>query len=295
MSVEKQRRLRELLGSREGIAIAPGCHDALGARVIEQAGFPVAYMSGLCVAASLGYPDVGIIGMAEMVERAAVIARSIGIPLLADADTGYGSASNIAETVRAFERAGVAGIHLEDQTNPKKCAALPGKSLVSVEEMTARIRVALEARRSREFVVIGRTDAYAVNGLDDAIARAQAYERAGADATMVMGLAQEADMKRLVSALQRPTVVLMAEKLRPLIPATKLREIGYPLVIYPLSLLNCSVFAQQELAARLAADGTTEALLDRVSAIEEINALLGLDDTVAVETRYAQWIAAAGR
>jgi 2,3-dimethylmalate lyase len=288
MSVAKQRKFRELLAGKGAIAVAPGCYDAMSGLIIEQAGFPIAYMSGLCVAASLGYPDTGIIAAAEMVKRAAVISRSIGIPLFADADTGYGGASNIAECVRAFERAGVAGIHLEDQSNPKKCAALPGKNLVSTQEMRARIRIALEARTSQDFVIVGRTDALAVSGLDEAIARVQAYEDAGADATMLMGVSQEADMQRITSALKKPCIVLMAEKIRPLIPNQRLKDAGYPMVLYPLSLIDVAFFAQRELCNRLMKDGTTESLLDRIPALDEINELLGMGDVVRDELRYQQ-------
>jgi 2,3-dimethylmalate lyase len=285
---DKQRRLREILHSSDGIATAPGCYDAIGARVIERAGFPAAYMSGLCVAASLGYPDTGIIAAAEMVERAEVIARSIEIPLLADADTGYGGASNIAETVRAFERAGVAGIHLEDQANPKRCAALPGKNMVSTQEMCARIRIAVEARTSPDFMIIGRTDAFPVSGLQDSIARARAYEQAGADATMIMLVNTEPDMRAVISALEKPTTVLMSEKLNPLVAPERLREIGYPLVIYPLTLIKGSVHAQKEIALRLAAEGTTDSVMDRIAHLDEINELMHMKDTVATELRYAQ-------
>ena len=288
MSIAKQKKFRELLNGKGAIAVAPGCYDAMSAMLIEQAGFPIAYMSGLCVAASLGYPDTGIIAAAEMVERAAVIARSIEIPLFADADTGYGGASNIAECVRAFERAGAAGIHLEDQSNPKKCAALPGKSLVSTREMCARIKIALEARTSPDFVIVGRTDALAVTGLDDAIARVQAYEAAGADATMLMGVSTEVDMKRITSALKKPCIVLMAEKIRPLIANQRLRKVGYPLVLYPLSLIEVAFFAQRELCNRLMKEGTTETLLDRIPTLNEINGLLKMDHVVRGELRYQQ-------
>lgn len=286
MGVDKSRRLRELLNSRTGIAIAPGCYDAISAMIVEQAGFPVAYMSGLAVAASLGYPDTGIIGAAEMVERAAVIARSVEIPVLADADTGYGGPANIAETVRAFERAGIAGIHLEDQINPKKCAALSGKTLISTEEMCARIRIALEARINPDFVIIGRTDAFPVSGLDDAIARARAYEEAGADATMVMLINAQSDLRAVTGALKKPTLVLMSEKLYPLVPPPQLRAIGFPLVIYALSLIKGTVHAQKAIARELLAQGTTESLMDQISPLEEINELLKLKQSVELESRY---------
>jgi 2-methylisocitrate lyase-like PEP mutase family enzyme len=273
----KRKSLRALLASRDGIATAPGCYDAIGAKAIEQAGFPVAYMSGLAVAASLGYADTGVIAAAEMSARAAVIARSIDIPLLADADTGYGGASNIAETVRAFERAGAAGIHLEDQANPKRCAALPGKDLVSTHEMCARIRIAVEARTGPDFVIVGRTDSFPILGLAAAIERAQAFEEAGADATMIMLVTREDDMRASVAALRKPTIVLMSEKLNPLVAPAKLRALGYPLVVYPLTLIKAATNAHKAIVECLARDGTTERVLDRIAPLSEVNALLGLD------------------
>lgn len=292
MARTKPQQLRDILNAAS-IAVTPGCYDAVSARIVQQAGFPAAYLSGLCVAASLGYPDIGIIGAAEMVERTRVIARNIDLPLLADADTGYGEASNIAETVRAFEQAGAAGIHLEDQTMPKKCAALAGKTLVSIAAMTARIRIAVQARRNPDFVIVGRTDAFLVDGLQESIARAKAYETAGADATMVMSLSQESDMQAVTSSLKKPCIVLMAEKMRPLIAPQRLRELGYPMVIYPLSLLMQTVRAQKALAERLRREGTTESMLDGMAPLPEINDLLGLPDTVRLEAQFQAMAAPA--
>jgi len=279
--------LKEILYRHGNIAIAPGCYDAIGARLIEEAGFPLAYMSGLAVAASLGYADIGIIGLTEMVKRAQVIAGSIDIPLLADADTGYGGPSNIARTVREFERAGVAGIHLEDQSNPKRCAALPGKDLVSIAEMTARIQVAVAARKNPDFMIIGRTDAFPYEGLEASIARARAYEEAGADATMIMLVNQIPDMRTVVTSLHKPTLVLMSEKLNPLIGRETLQEIGFPVVVYPLSTIKSAVHAQENILKSLNSNGTTGQVLDQLVSINQLHELMDTQEAIVKEQVFS--------
>lgn len=177
-------RLRQLLAQPDTV-LAPGVYDAIGARLAEQAGCPALYMTGAGVSASLGYPDYGLVTMGEMVERAGVIARSVAVPLVSDADTGYGNELNVTRTVREFEMRGVAAIHLEDQVSPKRCGHLEGKVLVSRDEFVSKIRAAVAARRDPDFVVIARTDARAVDGLDEAIDRANAALEAGADMAFV--------------------------------------------------------------------------------------------------------------
>jgi methylisocitrate lyase len=283
----RAKRFRELLQSPDTVVI-PGCYDAIGARLIEDAGFDAVYMSGMAVAASLGYADVGIIGCAEMSGRAGVVAGSVGLPLFADADSGYGGPNNIIETVRAFERAGAAGIHLEDQPMPKKCAVLAGKSVVPIAEMLARIEAACRARRSEDFVVVGRTDALSVDGFDAAIDRAVAYEKAGADATMVMGLSAEAEMRHMRSRLRKPSIVLMTEGLRELMVPAVLTSIGIACVIYPLSLLTATVTTQRDVVAELKSQGTTARISERMASLVDVHQLMGIDASNTAEARYAQ-------
>lgn len=280
------RELRALLTSKR-ISVMPGCWDAIGARLIEGAGFPAVYMSGLCVAASHGKPDVGLVTATEMVQHGRIIAEAVSLPVFCDADTGYGGLANVADTVRAFERAGVAGIHLEDQVVPKKCAALAGKQLVSIDEMAARLKVAQDARRDPDFVIVGRTDALAVAGLDEAIRRARAFEEAGADAVMVMSLSTPEDMRKVTAAVKVPAIVLMAETVRPLIAAAELEAMGFPAVIYPLSILLRGVAAQREILAALSKEGTTERFVSSVATINEMHRLGGIDNVVAIETKFA--------
>ncbi len=280
------QRFRDLLACR-ACTVVPGCYDAISARIIEDAGFPMAYMSGLCVAASMGYPDVGLISWTDMVRRAELIANTISIPLFVDADSGYGGPANLTEVVRAYERAGAAGLHLEDQPFPKKCAALPGKSLISPELACANIRTALQARRDPAFVIVARTDAMLVTGLDDALARAMRYERAGADATLVMSIGSEADMRAVQAALEKPTLAMMLEHKRTVTDAARLRQIGYPMVIYPCSLLQGQVKVQQTIVQRLRDDGSTAGVLDEMTSIDEINSVMDLDAVNAADIQSA--------
>src|SRR6266852_3658860 len=179
-------RLRELLAGPD-LIVAPGAYDALSARLIAQTGFPAVYMTGFGTAASvLGQPDVGLLTMSEMVSRAAALAAVVGdLPLIADADTGYGNPINVRRTIREYERAGVAGLHIEDQVWPKKCGHMEGKQVIPMDEMVQKIRAAIDARQDPDFVIIARTDANAVHGLEDAIQRGQAYREAGADVIFI--------------------------------------------------------------------------------------------------------------
>ncbi|MGH6645202.1 MAG: isocitrate lyase/PEP mutase family protein, partial [Bradyrhizobium sp.] len=177
--MSKGKIFREAM--KRGMVAAPGCYDCVGARAIERAGFDAVYMTGAGTAASLGYPDYGIVTMTEMAENAGRIARAIKMPVIADADTGYGNLNNVVRTVRNYEAAGVQAIHLEDQVTPKKCGAMKGLALISKEEHADKIRIAVATRKSPDFLIIGRSDARIPLGLDEAIARGQAYAAAGAD------------------------------------------------------------------------------------------------------------------
>ena len=276
-------RLRQLL-SGDAILAVPGCHDALGALLIEEAGFPLVYMSGFSVAASHGIPDIGILTMTDMVRQAEGIARATSLPVLVDADTGYGGVANIAETVRAFERAGVAGLHLEDQKLPKKCGAMAGKELVSDQEMAARLRTALKARRSPDFLIVGRTDAVTLHGIEEAARRCKAMEAAGAEAVMVPSLASVEDIAAIRSAVSVPVLHTVAETVRPVLDLPTLEAAGVDMAIYPLSLVQILVKAQRELLRELKERGTT---LDRVPAMAsfaEVNRLVGTERHAAFET-----------
>src|SRR5690606_31812713 len=194
-------RLRELLAG-PGPVVAPGAYDALSARPVEQAGFDVVYMTGFGTTASLiGRPDVGLLSGTEMVDNARRIAAAVDVPVIADADTGYGNAINVVRTVQSYEQAGVAGVHIEDQVMPKKCGHMSGKAVIGADEMVGKIRAAVSARRDPDFVVIARTDAAAVEGLDAALERARAYAEAGADLLFVEAPTSEDDIARVAGEL----------------------------------------------------------------------------------------------
>jgi 2-methylisocitrate lyase-like PEP mutase family enzyme len=250
--VTRRQQLRALVAERRGLVV-PGVYDAVSARLVEQAGFPAAYMTGFGVsAARLGLPDLGFAGLAEMVDQARNLASAVSIPLIADADTGYGSALQVRRTVQQYELAGVAALHLEDQAAPKRCGHLAGKQVVPVEEFAGRIRAAVEARTDPDLLIIARTDAIAVTGFEDAVGRAAAAARAGADVLFVEAPTSEAEIEALPRRLDRPLLFNYAPSGRsPLLPFARLRALGYAIVIVPVDLLFVATRAMQRALAEL--------------------------------------------
>lgn len=290
-------RLRQLLAAPEPL-VAPGAYDALSARLIEQAGFQAVYMTGFGTTASLiGRPDVGLLSATEMIDNARRIADTVDVPVVADADTGYGNAINVVRTVQAFEHAGVAGIHLEDQVAPKRCGHLSGKAVVPASEMSEKIRAAIAARRDPEFVIIARTDAAAVNGLDDAIARARAYADAGADMLFVEAPTSEQDIATVAAQLHdtAPLVFNWAEGGRtPPVTLARLTDLGFSLVLFPIGTLLAATAGIRSLLDTLRADGTPAAALPGLPGFAEFTDLVGLPDIQALERRFAQPAAETG-
>lgn len=236
-------RLRQLLAQPE-IVVAPGAYDGLTARLVQQAGFSAVYMTGAGTAAARGFPDFGLIGMSEMVENAAVLARTVEIPLIADADTGYGNELNVTRTVREFEARGVAAIHLEDQVFSKRCGHLDGKEIVDRDEFLAKIRAAVAARRNPDFVIIARTDARAVVDLDEAITRANLALEAGADMAFVEAPRTREEVALIPKEVKGPCLLNLVPAGRtPLVPFTEAQEMGYRMVILPGLLLKAVVEA----------------------------------------------------
>lgn len=283
------RRLRELLAGPEPV-LAPGAYDALSARMVEQAGFAAVYMTGFGTAAAvLGRPDVGLLTGTEMAEHARRLARAVGIPLIADADTGYGNPLNVIRTVQEYEAAGVAALHLEDQVAPKKCGHMTGKQVIPAEEMVQKIRAAVAARSSSDFVVIARTDARAVEGLDAALDRARRYRDAGADVLFVEAPESEGEIERIARTFEGvPLLFNWVETGRtPPLPLSRLREYGFKLVIFPVTTLFAATFAVRAALARLRADGTPMALSDRQVSFAEFLELIGLDEIRELEARFA--------
>jgi 2-methylisocitrate lyase-like PEP mutase family enzyme len=238
--------------ARPGLVIAPGAYDGIGVRLIEQAGFEAAYMTGAGTSAARGYPDFGLLSMSEMVENAAVMARAIGIPLIADADTGYGNELNVTRTVREYESRGVAAIHIEDQVAPKRCGHLDGKEVVSREEFASKIRAAVEARRSPEFLIIARTDARAVHGLDEAISRGRAAREAGADLIFIEATQTLQEVAEVPRRVEAPCLLNVVPGGRT--PVFDLREaeaMGYRLAILPGLMLKAAIEAGDAALAEL--------------------------------------------
>ncbi len=257
--------------------VAPGSGDALGARLIEKAGFNSVYMSGFAVEASFGQPDIGLLGMSEVAIRAGEIVRSVNLPVISDCDAGYGSIGNVVRTVQHFEQAGVSAIQLEDQAAPKKCGAMQGKQLVSTAEMAARIRAAADTRRDPNLMIIARTDATAVEGFDAALDRMRLYEEAGADMSMVLGPYGLDQLHTMVRTAKRPIAYLNSEALTmPLLPLEELERIGVRMVIFPISLLLTAVHAMQATLDQIRGSGTTLSLVESsMIGFHEFNTLIG--------------------
>ena len=281
-------RLRELLAGPEPV-LAPGVFDALGARLVEAAGFRAVYMTGFGTAAALlGRPDVGLLTMSEMVENAARIVAACELPVIADADTGYGNPLNVIRTVQEYERAGVAAIHIEDQVAPKKCGHMEGKQVIPAAEMEAKVRAAVAARRSDDFVIIARTDARAVEGMAAAIDRARRYHAAGADVLFVEAVESVDEVAAVAGELRGiPLLFNWAEggKTPPLDHAT-LTELGFRIVIFPIAtLLGTAGWIRQALA-EIRTAGTPLPIMDQLPRFEEFCDFIGLPEIHDLEDRF---------
>lgn len=285
-----RRRLRELLAAPEPL-VAPGAYDALTARLVEQAGFDVVYMTGFGTTAALtGRPDVGLLTGTEMIDNARRIVAAVDVPVIADADTGYGNAVNVVRTVQAYEQAGVAGLHLEDQVMPKKCGHMSGKAVISTGEMVGKIEAAVAARRDPDLVLIARTDAAAVEGLDAAIARARAYAAAGADLLFVEAPRSENDIATVARTLgaTMPLVFNWAEGGRtPPLDLARITELGFRLVLFPIGTLLAATAGVRSLLAALRRDGTPAAALPGLPTFTEFTDLVGLPEITELEGRWA--------
>ena len=280
------RRLRELLAGDE-VRVAPGVYDGLSARLVERAGFPLAYASGGAISRSMGYPDMGLLSMSEVVARLAPILDSVAIPVIADADTGYGNALNARRAVRALERLGVAGLHLEDQVFPKRCGHYDDKSVVPPAEMVQKIRAARDAALDPDLVIIARTDALAVEGLDAALDRAGAYAEAGADMLFVEAPQSEAQIEAIGRRLPQPKLLNMfLGGKTPIVPLERLRAWGYRLVIVPSDLQRAALAAMEETLRALKRDGHSADLAARMASFADREAVVGTADYLALDARY---------
>ncbi len=269
--------------------VAPGAYDALSARLIEAAGFATVYMTGFGTTASLlGRPDVGLLAGAEMIGNARRIVQAVSVPLVADADTGYGNPLNVIRTVRDYEAAGVSALHLEDQAMPKRCGHVTGKTVVPVEEMAAKIQAAVAARTDPDLVIIARTDARAVEGLDAALDRATRYAAAGADALFVEAPTSQDEVEAIAAAFPDiPLVFNWAEGGRtPAVGLDVLADLGFALVLFPVGALLAATAGIRSLLEQLRADGTPARALPDWPSFTEFCSFIGFDEISDLERRF---------
>jgi 2-methylisocitrate lyase-like PEP mutase family enzyme len=282
--------LRALITRGSQILVAPGCYDALSAALIQRHGFAAAYVSGASIAYTrLGQPDVGLVTLSEVADVVTCIRERVTMPLLVDADTGFGNALNLQRTVQLFERAGASALQIEDQQFPKRCGHLAGKRVVPGDEMVGKIRAACDARRNPNTVLIARTDAVAIEGLDAALERAERYLEAGADVLFVEALPSLEAMADTCArfAGRAPLLANMVEGGRtPLRNVADLQRLGFAIAIFPGALVRAQTFAAEQLLAALARDGATAALRDRMLDFPQLNELLGTQDLLANAARY---------
>lgn len=282
-------RLRELLHG-PAMVMAPGAFSPLSAILVERAGFPAVYITGAGLASHLlGVPDIGLVSMSEALDAARHIVHVTGVPAICDVDTGFGNAINVIRTVREFEAAGVAAVQIEDQVMPKRCGHTEGKQLIPKAEMVQKIKAAVDTRRDPDFVLIARTDAIAVTGLEDAIDRANAYREAGADVLFVEAPRTVDEMRRITREVRGLHLVNIVEGggKTPVLHAEEYRQIGYHLAIYPISLWTASIKAMQDVLGALRSDGVTSGCADRMVSFQEMFEIVGRSRYVALEKRYS--------
>ena len=273
------QRLRQML-NRPGMVVAPFVFDAFQARLAQAAGFEAVYMTGFGTAAARGFPDVGLLTMAEMVENVRYIANAVDIPLICDADAGYGNPVNVYRTVREYEAAGAAALHIEDQVWPKRCGFLAGKQVIPLEEMVPKVQAACDARRDTNFVIIARTDALAVNGWEDVIRRARAYRAAGADLIFVDGIRTLDDMKQYAEELKDLPLLYNGQ----LLPVQEIEKFGFKLTIYTATLM-AFYLRMRDAMRELKATGTI-ARGAEFGVFEEMTSLLGVPEAMALGKKY---------
>ena len=282
------RRVFKQFLKRDKLLVAPGCFDGLSARLVEEAGFEAAYFSGGAVARSMGLPDIGLVTMSEVIERAAQVVSAVKIPVIADADTGYGNAINLVRTVREYERVGVTAIHIEDQITPKRCGHLDGKEVISLPEMIKKLEAALASRADPDFCIIARTDARGVHGLDDAISRARAFAQLDVDAVFVEAPQSESELEQIPRAL--PNIPLLVNVFKggktPMLPAERLEKMGYRIAIYPSETQRAGIYAMRQALSLLKREGTTEAMDEALTTFKQRDTIVGLDDWQELERKF---------
>ena len=284
-----RRTLRSLVAPKHGLVV-PGAYDGVSARLVERAGFPAVYMTGYGTSASrLGLPDLGYAGLAEMADHARNLAAAVSIPLIADADTGYGNALGVRRTVQAYEAAGVAALHIEDQVAPKRCGHLSGHQLVPLAEFAGKIRAAVDARRDPDLMIIARTDAISAVDFDEALRRGEAAVGAGADVLFIEAPRDEAQVERVATAFDTPLLYNYASGGRsPMLPFPRLRALGYALILLPIDTLLVAAKAMTGFLAALRAGDDVCSLGDHSMRFAEFTALIGATEQMALADRYRE-------
>ncbi len=282
-----RRTLRSLVEKKNGLVV-PGAYDGISARLVERAGFPVVYMTGYGTSASrLGLPDLGFAGLAEMADHARNMAAAVTVPLIADADTGYGNALSVRRTVQAYEAAGVAGLHIEDQVAPKRCGHLSGHQVIPRGEFAGKIRAAAEARRDRDFLIIARTDAISAVDFDEALRRGEAALKAGADMLFIEAPRDEAQVERVAKAFDAPLLYNYAPGGRsPLLPFARLRELRYAVILLPVDTLLVGVRAIADFLGEVKKRDDVTSLGERYMPFAEFNQLIGAMAMMEAADRY---------
>jgi 2-methylisocitrate lyase-like PEP mutase family enzyme len=279
--------LRQLVNRKNGLVV-PGAYDGVSARLVERSGFPAVYMTGYGTSASrLGLPDLGYAGLAEMADHARNLAAAVGIPLIADADTGYGNALSVRRTVQTYEAAGVAALHIEDQVAPKRCGHLSGHQVIPLPEFAGKIRAAVEARTDPDLMIIARTDAISAVSLDEALRRGEAAAKAGADVLFIEAPRDEAQVQRVAGAFDTPLLYNYAPGGRsPLLPFPRLRELGYAIILLPVDTLLVGVRAIADFLLQLRQRDDVLSMADRYMPFGDFNRLIGAVEQMALAERY---------
>lgn len=284
-----RRSLREQLDDRKSIIVLPGVFDALSARIAQQVGFSAMFQTGYgSAAALLGMPDFGLLNAGETLNNAQRIISAVDVPVLVDADTGYGNPLNVWKLVRDLEKMGAAGIFLEDQVWPKRCGHMAGKDVIPSNEYIPKLRSALEARRSKDFIIVARTDARAPLGLEEAIERGKSFRKAGADVVFVEAPRTVEELKRVAEEIDAPLVANMIEDgVTPNLSAKELLDLGYRIAVFPLSALYSATYAMQQVLTELKKTGATRQTRKLMVTFKDFNQFVDLNKFVDLEKRYS--------
>lgn len=289
MKIPTVSSIRKLVHDKSKPLVFPGVYDAITARIAQKAGFEAMFQTGYGTSAALlGMPDYGFIGATETIDNARRICKSVSVPVIVDSDTGYGNPLSVWKLVTELEALGAAGIFLEDQRWPKRCGHMSGKEVIAKEEYGEKLRAALDARKSKEFVIVARTDSRATEGLDAAIKRGRMYQEIGADAIFIEAPRSVDEMEKIGRAIDAPLVANMIEGgATPLLSSSKLHKMGFNLILYPLSVLYANTFATLRTLKELRKSGTTSKVKDQLVSFDQFNEIVELSKFKKMENKYA--------